>query len=69
MRDSGIRGYLRLTGVIFAIATLGHVLRLIFRWHVVLAGWVVPMWLSWVAVALAGLLSLWAFGLAGRFRR
>ena len=69
MRDRAMRSYLRLTGVIFAIVTLGHALRLAFHWHVILAGWTVPMWLSWVAIVLAGSLSLWAFSLTGRVRR
>lgn len=69
MHHSGMKGYLRLTGVIFAIVALGHALRLAFHWPVAIAGWLVPMWLSWVAVAVAGFLSLWAFGLASKVRR
>ena len=69
MRGGPLRAYLRLSGAIFAIVALGHAARLLFRWHVVLAGWTVPMWLSWVAITVAGFLALWAFGLAFRLRR
>ena len=70
MRDpAGMKLYLRLTGSVFALVALGHTLRLAFDWKIVLAGWTIPMWLSWVAVVLAGSLSLWAFSLAGRVRR
>jgi hypothetical protein len=69
MRDGAMRSYLRLTGVLFALVALGHTLRLVFDWKIVLSGWTVPMWLSWLAVVLAGSLSLWAFSLAGRVRR
>ena len=64
-----MRAYLQITGFIFGVVMLGHVLRLILRWQVQLAGWTVPMWLSWVAIPLAGTLCVWAFRLAGNARR
>jgi hypothetical protein len=42
--------FLRIAGVIFLLVAIAHLLRLIFKWDVVLAGWPAPMWISAVAV-------------------
>jgi hypothetical protein len=44
-------------GLIFLLVAVMHVLRLALGWHVVLAGWTVPMWISWVALLIAGFLA------------
>ena len=69
MRDGAVRNFLRLAGTIFALVACAHALRLFLAWPVAIAGWLVPMWLSWLALALTALLSIWAFGLAARLRR
>jgi hypothetical protein len=66
---AAMRIYLQITGFIFGVVTLGHALRLIMHWPVQLAGWTVPMWLSWVAIVIAGSLCVWAFSLTGRAPR
>ena len=43
---------------IFTIVTLVHVLRLSYGWPVVIGSWAAPMWLSWLAVFLAGSLAV-----------
>ena len=35
--------------VIFLLIALGHLSRLIFKVSVLLGGWTVPSWVSWVA--------------------
>lgn len=64
-----MRAYIQITGVIFAIVTLGHALRLVMGWPIRVADWVVPMWISWVGILVAGTLCLWAFRLAGTARK
>jgi hypothetical protein len=49
-------------GTLFLIVTLLHALRLFFGWHAAIGGWIVPMWVSWVGVAVAGFLAYTAFG-------
>lgn len=44
------------SGIFFVIAVV-HLLRLIFRWDAVIAGWPVPMWASGVAIVLFGALA------------
>lgn len=47
--------------VVFALMSLMHILRLIFSWDVVFNGTRVPLWPSWVAAAVAGVVAymLW----------
>jgi hypothetical protein len=63
-----MRAYVHITGVIFGIVTLAHVLRLIMGWPIQLAGLVIPVWMSWPGILLAGTLCVWAFRLVGRAR-
>ncbi|WED42382.1 hypothetical protein [Legionella cardiaca] len=49
------------SGIIFILFALLHVLRLIFRWEIVIAGHTIPMSVSIVALVVAILLSLWMF--------
>ncbi|RJQ21395.1 hypothetical protein C4580_02540 [Candidatus Woesearchaeota archaeon] len=48
---------------IFTIVTFVHALRLAFGWPLVIADWQAPMWLSWLAVFLAGSLAalMWKY--------
>ncbi|MDP3702885.1 MAG: hypothetical protein Q8R78_00630 [Candidatus Omnitrophota bacterium] len=48
-------------GVVFSLVALLHALRLLLGWDAVIGGWHVPMWLSWLALALAGYLAFTAF--------
>ena len=51
------RVYLLVTATVFAIIWLSHLLRILFGWEAVISGWTVPMWLSWVAVVITGVLA------------
>ena len=46
-----------LAGVIFAVVALLHLLRISMGWPVVIDDWTVPMWVSWIALVVAGGLS------------
>ncbi len=43
---------------IFAIVTFVHALRLAYGWPVTIGTWAMPIWLSWIAVFLAGSLAV-----------
>jgi len=43
---------------IFALVALLHLLRIVMGWSITLNGGDVPFWASWIAVAVAGALSL-----------
>jgi hypothetical protein len=58
-----MRAYLQVSGVLFGLIALGHLLRLWRHWSVDLAGQTVPLWASWLGLVLAGALSIWALRL------
>jgi len=39
---------------IFALVALVHVLRLVWGWEVTFQGGVVPLWVSWLGIIVAG---------------
>ena len=51
-------------GLIFLV--VAHALRLVFGWHVILQGWTVPIWVSWVALFISGFLAYEGLTLARR---
>lgn len=63
------RTLLMLAGVIFLVVALAHLLRLFFGWHLILGNVVVPMWISWAGVLIAGYLSYSSFHFARHRRR
>ena len=62
----GTRLYLTISGGVFGLVAALHFIRLINRWPVQVAGFDIPHWLSWLGIALAGSLSVWAFRQAAR---
>jgi hypothetical protein len=58
-----MRTYLQISGTLFGLIALGHLLRLFRHWPVDLAGHMVPLWASWVGLVLAGGLSVRALRL------
>jgi hypothetical protein len=44
-------------GLIFLLVAIAHLLRLLLRWSVILNGWTVPMWVSAIALVVAGFLA------------
>lgn len=66
MRVMSTRSYGKTAGVIFGIATVVHLARLIFGWDAVIAGWDVPVWVSVVAAIVAGVLSYQGIRLSKR---
>lgn len=55
--------YLVVSGLIFDLVFLLHLLRIIFGWHADIGEFEVPMWISWVSLAVAGYLALSAYRL------
>ena len=56
--------YLTISGVIFAIIGLLHLLRILFQWPAMVGVWSVPLVISVMAVIVAGILTFWAFRLS-----
>ena len=49
--------FVRVAAVIFSLVALLHLARLVLGWDAVIGGWSVPMWFSWIALGLSGLLA------------
>ena len=58
--------FTRVAAVVFSLVALLHLARLILGWDAVIGGWRVPMWFSWVALGLSGLLASTAIRLSRR---
>lgn len=57
---------LRVASILFAIFALAHLIRLIRHIHVTVGTTHVPMWVSVVALIVAGLLCIWLWRLSAR---
>ena len=58
-----MRPYLQISGTLFGVIAVAHLLRLFRHWPVDLAGHTVPVWVSWIGLLLTGGLSVWALRL------
>ena len=45
------------TAAVFLLIALGHAIRLLFGWHVTVENVVVPVWISWIGLAVATYLA------------
>ena len=53
--------YLKVSGSIFALVTLGHLTRLTLQVPVQVGTWTVPLWPSVIGAVVTLLLCVWAF--------
>jgi hypothetical protein len=63
------RAFLLATAIIFSLVALLHLARIVFGWSAVIGARSVPMWLSWIALVVAGALAYFGFSLAGQSSR
>ena len=64
MKAMNHRTFLSVTGVIFLVIAVLHLLRAVLGWNAVIGSFTIPMWLSWVALVVAAFLAYSAFKLA-----
>ena len=60
-----MRAYLRVSSLFFALLTVVHLFRLIWRWPLLIAGRPLPVVASLIAVAITGSMMVWAWRLLG----
>jgi len=53
--------YLVVSGVLFGVIAVVQAVRALNQWPVHVGGFDVPVWVSWVAMVVAGSLCVWAF--------
>ena len=60
------KSYFVVSGTIFGLVAILHLLRSLYRWPAQVGSWAVPPAVSWVGLILAAALCIWAFRLARR---
>jgi uncharacterized membrane protein len=58
------RTFSLITAVLFSLIALLHAVRLLRGWEVNIEGAVVPIWISWIGLAIAAYLAYEGFRLA-----
>jgi len=57
------RTFNSIVGSVLSVVAVLHLLRAVYSWEAVIGGWMVPVWVSYVAVLVAGFLAYSAFRL------
>jgi hypothetical protein len=52
------------TGTIFLVVAIVHFARIIFSWQMVVGGLVIPIWISWIGLVVAGVIAYLGFKLS-----
>jgi len=60
------RQYYLVSGTVFALVALTHLLRIVTGWDLVIGDWMAPVWASGLGVLIPGFLATTAFRLARR---
>jgi len=58
--------YFSVTVAFFAIIFILHLARIFTGWEASIGGWMLPQWISWVAVVISGFLAYFGFNLIKR---
>jgi len=58
-----------IAGLIFTAAGTMHILRAVLNWTIIINGWTLPMWVSWVVGVIVILLAIKAWALGIRTKR
>jgi hypothetical protein len=62
------RTYLLIAGIIFGIVAAAHLVRIFSGADLVIVGWTVPLWLSWVGTAVTAYLCYMSLHIAIRMK-
>ncbi len=52
--------YLLISGTLFALVALAHLVRIVNGWPIAVGEWPVPLWVSWIGTGVPAALSVWA---------
>ncbi len=55
------RPFTTIAAVLFALAVLAHVYRLVTQFQIIVGSHTIPMWCSYIAIVVAGVLSYGLF--------
>jgi hypothetical protein len=57
----GHKEYCVVSGVLFFLVALGHLLRIVYGMSIQVDEFVIPMSVSWIALIVSSALAVWAF--------
>ncbi len=57
----GYKEYCVVSGVLFFLVALGHLLRIVYGMSIQVDEFVIPMSVSWIALIVSSALAVWAF--------
>jgi hypothetical protein len=60
-----MRSYVQASSILFALFALVHIFRLLMRWPLVIAGFPLPAFGSFIAVLITGGMAMWAWRALG----
>jgi hypothetical protein len=60
----GHREYCVVSGVLFALVAVAHLLRIVYGFSIQIGDYAVPMLVSWIALVVPAALAIWAFRVA-----
>jgi hypothetical protein len=58
-----MRTYVQVSAVLFVLVALGHLLRLVRRWPLLIAGHPLPALASLIVLVITGAMAIWAWRL------
>ena len=61
-----IKTFALVAGMMFSVVALAHVVRAALGWQASIAGWAVPMWVSWLGAVVTGYLGYQGLRLSRR---
>ena len=53
--------YVTVTATIFLVVAVLHLTRIVAGWEANMGGWIVPQWISWAGIIVAGFLAYTGF--------
>lgn len=59
--DMGYKNYCAVSGVFFSLVAIAHLLRIVYGMSIQVDEYVVPMFVSWIALIVPAGLAFWAF--------
>lgn len=58
LRSLAVKPFTTLAVALFALIAVAHLFRLFAGWEVIVAGFVIPVWFSWLGLIIAGGLAV-----------
>ena len=57
----GYKKYCLVSGIVFSLVALAHLLRIVDAMTIQVGDYAVPMWVSWIGLIVTAGLAFWAF--------